>query len=90
MLLVVPFALADRVLAPSYTLRLELLLLIYVRILAMSELVKSGGVRYESDELDPNAANKEGVLTGSIDPVYAKKAQILNDAIQDIGMGWYQ
>lgn len=56
----------------------------------MSELVKDGGVRYETDDLDPNAANKEGVLTGSIDPVYAKKAQILNDAIQEIGMGWYQ
>ena len=43
-----------------------------------------------SEELDPDVAIKEGVLTGSIDPVYAKKAQILNDAIQDIGMGWYQ
>lgn len=57
----------------------------------MSELIKEGGgVRYESPDLDPNAANKEGVLTGSIDPIYAKKAQILNDAIQDIGMGPYQ
>lgn len=40
--------------------------------------------------LNPNEASKEGVLTGSVDPVYAKKAQVLNDAIQDIGMGWYQ
>lgn len=30
------------------------------------------------------------VLKGAIDPVYEAKAQLLNDAIQDIGMGWYQ
>ena len=30
------------------------------------------------------------VLKGSIDPVYEKKAHTLNNAIQDIGMGWYQ
>ncbi|KAH6651033.1 major facilitator superfamily domain-containing protein [Chaetomium tenue] len=27
---------------------------------------------------------------GQIDPVYEKKAKLLNRAIQDIGMGWYQ
>lgn len=27
---------------------------------------------------------------GAVDPVYEGKAQVLNNAIQDIGMGWYQ
>lgn len=27
---------------------------------------------------------------GTIDPVYEAKARVLNRAIQDIGMGWYQ
>ena len=30
------------------------------------------------------------LLKGSIDPVYEGKAQLLNSAIQDIGMGRYQ
>lgn len=30
------------------------------------------------------------LLKGSIDPVYEGKAQVLNSAIQEIGMGWYQ
>ena len=30
------------------------------------------------------------LLKGSIDPVYEGKAQVLNGAIQDIGMGRYQ
>lgn len=30
------------------------------------------------------------VIKGAIDPVYEAKAQTLNGAIQDIGMGWYQ
>ena len=30
------------------------------------------------------------LLKGAIDPVYEGKAQVLNTAIQDIGMGWYQ
>ena len=30
------------------------------------------------------------LLKGSIDPVYEGKAQVLNRAIQDIGMGRYQ
>jgi len=32
----------------------------------------------------------EALLAGSVDPVYAAKAQALNDAIQSIGMGRYQ
>ncbi len=30
------------------------------------------------------------IPTGQIDPVYEAKARVLNHAIQDIGMGWYQ
>jgi len=30
------------------------------------------------------------LLKGAIDPVYEGKAQVLNSAVQDIGMGWYQ
>ncbi|KAM3515502.1 hypothetical protein MY11210_000875 [Beauveria gryllotalpidicola] len=30
------------------------------------------------------------ISKGSLDPVYEAKAKILNHAIQDIGMGWYQ
>ena len=30
------------------------------------------------------------VLKGATDPVYESKARVLNDAIQEIGMGWYQ
>ena len=37
-----------------------------------------------------NDTKKEGVLADSVDPIYAQKAQVLNEAIQDIGMGWYQ
>ena len=32
----------------------------------------------------------EVLLSGNVDPVYAAKAQALNDAIQSIGMGRYQ
>lgn len=32
----------------------------------------------------------EALLAGSVDPIYAAKAQALNDAIQSIGMGRYQ
>ncbi|KAK3300104.1 major facilitator superfamily domain-containing protein [Chaetomium fimeti] len=38
-----------------------------------------------------SADNVSAILPeGQIDPVYEKKAKILNRAIQDIGMGWYQ
>ena len=30
------------------------------------------------------------LLQGALDPVYEGKAQVLNTAIQEIGMGWYQ
>ncbi|KAK5996849.1 MFS siderochrome iron transporter 1 [Cladobotryum mycophilum] len=37
-------------------------------------------------------SDDEGAIMpkGSIDPVYEAKAKVLNRAIQDIGMGWYQ
>lgn len=30
------------------------------------------------------------IPAGTLDPVYEAKARVLNRAIQDIGMGWYQ
>ncbi|KAL2165420.1 hypothetical protein VTH06DRAFT_718 [Thermothelomyces fergusii] len=44
------------------------------------------------DEVSVDAAdNMSGILPqGQVDPVYEKKAKILNRAIQEIGMGWYQ
>ena len=30
------------------------------------------------------------VLQGATDPAYERKARVLNEAIQEIGMGWYQ
>ncbi|TXT07439.1 hypothetical protein VHUM_03159 [Vanrija humicola] len=33
---------------------------------------------------------KTTIPKGTYDPVYEAKARVLNDAIQDIGMGWYQ
>lgn len=49
----------------------------------------------DSKPSDNNGAPNEEemvptLLKGSIDPVYEGKAQVLNSAIQDIGMGWYQ
>ena len=55
----------------------------------MSELIHHQKEGKESSR-DLDSAAEGGVLKGSIDPVYAAKAQILNNAIQDIGMGWYQ
>ncbi|KAF1355676.1 MFS general substrate transporter [Lizonia empirigonia] len=43
------------------------------------------------DEVPPLEHAPEGVLEeGSLDPVYAAKARVLNKAIQEIGMGRYQ
>ncbi len=38
-----------------------------------------------ADEAPPSVLSE-----GAVDPVYEGKAQVLNNAIQDIGMGWYQ
>lgn len=39
---------------------------------------------------EPSIADVPTLLKGAIDPVYESKAQVLNNAIQDIGMGRYQ
>ena len=39
---------------------------------------------------DPSIEAVPTLLKGAIDPVYEGKAQVLNTAIQDIGMGRYQ
>lgn len=44
---------------------------------------------FSSARADPADAAPPAVLTG-IDPVYEAKANTLNVAIQEIGMGWYQ
>jgi len=39
----------------------------------------------------PIGANDASVIAkGELDPVYEAKARVLNHAIQEIGMGWYQ
>ncbi|KAI9743458.1 MAG: hypothetical protein M1818_002770 [Claussenomyces sp. TS43310] len=39
----------------------------------------------------PDAEDHETTIPkGSIDPVYEAKARVLNHAVQEIGMGWYQ
>lgn len=46
---------------------------------------------YERDEAPFDAAGLDTVIPkGEVDSVYEAKARILNAAIQDIGMGWYQ
>ena len=44
-----------------------------------------GGPDVSSEEAPALVLSK-----GAVDPVYEGKAQVLNNAIQDIGMGWYQ
>ncbi|KAK4238013.1 synaptic vesicle 2-related protein [Achaetomium macrosporum] len=42
------------------------------------------------DEASLSSGDNAILPEGQIDPVYEKKARVLNRAIQDIGMGWYQ
>ncbi|KAB8303026.1 hypothetical protein EYC80_004480 [Monilinia laxa] len=42
--------------------------------------------RSEVDSLNFDTA----IPSGTIDPIYEAKARVLNEAIQEIGMGWYQ
>ncbi|KAK4147863.1 uncharacterized protein C8A04DRAFT_33947 [Dichotomopilus funicola] len=43
------------------------------------------------DEASLHLGDNTAILPeGQVDPVYEKKAKVLNRAIQDIGMGWYQ
>ncbi|KZF18812.1 transporter [Xylona heveae TC161] len=45
----------------------------------------------EATELSKVAVDEAAALPkGTIDPVYEAKARVLNHAIQEIGMGWYQ
>ncbi|KAF2094418.1 transporter [Rhizodiscina lignyota] len=45
----------------------------------------------QSLEQLPSGVEDAGAIPkGTIDPVYEAKARVLNHAIQDIGMGWYQ
>jgi hypothetical protein len=49
------------------------------------------GASIKNDEQTPTSVHTVQVLlAGSVDPVYAAKAQALNDAIGSIGMGRYQ
>ncbi|KAK3309663.1 major facilitator superfamily domain-containing protein [Chaetomium strumarium] len=51
----------------------------------MDETAKRPG-----DEVSLSSGDDAILPEGQIDPVYEKKARVLNRAIQDIGMGWYQ
>ncbi|PKS07696.1 hypothetical protein jhhlp_006304 [Lomentospora prolificans] len=42
------------------------------------------------DSLDATVDEDTIIPQGALDPVYEAKARVLNRAIQDIGMGWYQ
>ncbi|KAE8448855.1 hypothetical protein EG329_008857 [Mollisiaceae sp. DMI_Dod_QoI] len=42
------------------------------------------------DQLPPSADTEAAIPKGTLDPVYEAKARVLNHAIQEIGMGWYQ
>ncbi len=42
------------------------------------------------DATPPALGNATTTITGTIDPIYEAKARVLNAAVQEIGMGWYQ
>lgn len=44
----------------------------------------------DHDETKASASEVSVVLQGVTDPAYEGKARVLNQAIQEIGMGWYQ
>lgn len=51
------------------------------------------GVLHDGTDTDVAIGIQDAAATipkGEIDPVYEAKARVLNRAIQDIGMGWYQ
>ena len=51
---------------------------------------KETGVVLDSPNLAVDDGAPPAVLKGATDPVYEAKAHLLNAAIQEIGMGWYQ
>lgn len=54
--------------------------------------VEQGELRkaQECESLDVHAETRDIFTEDSLDPVYHAKARILNDALQEIGMGKYQ
>ncbi|KAL5323741.1 hypothetical protein ACEPPN_008282 [Leptodophora sp. 'Broadleaf-Isolate-01'] len=57
----------------------------------ISKTVASGSGEYKEDSSPLSDIDDTAVLEkGSLDPVYEAKARVLNHAIQEIGMGWYQ
>ncbi|KAK1219860.1 hypothetical protein PQX77_017439 [Marasmius sp. AFHP31] len=55
---------------------------------AEDEHRRSGDEKSGSGEVD--ATTKDIFTEDALDPVYQHKARVLNDAIQEIGMGRYQ
>ncbi|PQE08840.1 major facilitator superfamily transporter protein [Rutstroemia sp. NJR-2017a WRK4] len=52
---------------------------------------KNGVVNEAGEQWDNERGNVvTAIPPGTIDPVYEAKARILNEAVQEIGMGWYQ
>ncbi|KAF7946567.1 hypothetical protein EAE96_009563 [Botrytis aclada] len=53
--------------------------------------VKDGNVSNDYiQRSEVESLNLTAIPPGTIDPIYEAKARVLNEAIQDIGMGWYQ
>ncbi|KAF7918916.1 hypothetical protein EAE99_008641 [Botrytis elliptica] len=53
--------------------------------------VKDGNVNNDyTQRSEVESLNLTAIPPGTIDPIYEAKARVLNEAIQDIGMGWYQ
>ncbi|KAK3935927.1 MFS siderochrome iron transporter 1 [Diplogelasinospora grovesii] len=51
---------------------------------------KSDSQKREDNALSIGSSDDAIIPKGQIDPVYEAKARVLNHAIQEIGMGWYQ
>ena len=56
----------------------------------MSPTAMATDERLASSHGKEEEPTKDVYSQGTIDPIYQRKAHILNDAIQDIGMGKYQ
>ncbi|KAI1445852.1 MFS general substrate transporter [Annulohypoxylon stygium] len=46
--------------------------------------------RHPSEDVAIGVEDVSTIPKGTVDPIYEAKARVLNRAIQDIGMGWYQ
>ncbi|KAH0582368.1 hypothetical protein H2248_010313 [Termitomyces sp. 'cryptogamus'] len=60
--------------------------------MSAEEALDRGKENYQAtdEEVDGHACTQNIFMDGTVDPIYQEKARILNDAIQDIGMGRYQ